>query len=62
MVRSVKLAPPFRSRLAALGITVGARVAVLRVSPLRHTYLISTPTSRLIVSAHIAEGVELWTK
>ena len=49
-----------RARLASLGIYTGAKLTLLKVSPLRHTYLVLAGSTRTALSREVAEGVRIW--
>lgn len=56
-VVSAGLDPAMRSRLRILGIYAGARVTVLKISPLRHTFLIGTEYARVVLARAAAEEI-----
>lgn len=48
------------ARLVSLGLFAGATIAVLKISPLRHTYLIQAGNNRFALGKEIAKGVRVW--
>ncbi len=48
-----------RSRLAALGVRTGEQVGLLKVSPLKRTFLVRTRESVFALSREAAECIEV---
>ncbi len=46
-------------RLSALGVYPGARLTLLKRSPLGHTYLIASEASRVALAREIAREIEV---
>ncbi len=49
-----------RERLVSLGLYAGAKLTLLRVSPLRHTYLVQAGASRVAMRREVAQEVHVW--
>ena len=61
VVLRVELDEELRARLASLGIYTGAKLKLLKASPLRHTYLVLAGSTRTALSKEVAKGVRIWT-
>ena len=49
-----------RARLASLGIYTGAKLTLLKASPLRHVYIVLAGSTRTALSKEVAERVHIW--
>ena len=50
---------PEQARVRVLGIRPGARIVLLSVSPLKHTYVLGTEAGKVAISAALAPSGKL---
>lgn len=60
LVKKVELPDAVSSRLRAMGIFCGARVLLLKVSPLKRTYLVQANGGKAAIGREAARGVKVW--
>lgn len=60
VVIRVELEEDLRARLASLRVFAGAKITLLRVSLLKHTYLVKAGSADLALEREIARGVRVW--
>ena len=60
IVLKVDCVQEIRERLASLGLYAGAKVLLLRISPLRHTYLVQAGPGMFAMRREGAEQVHVW--
>ncbi len=60
VVLKVEQSAPVRERLRAFGIFTGAKLTLLKVSPLKKTYLVEAGSGKIAVGREIAAGVRVW--
>lgn len=58
-VLGVDFSNEIKQRLRYLGVTEGARITLLKVSPCKRTYLVQAPSAKIAIGREVAEGIEV---
>ncbi len=60
VVIKVECVGELRDRLISLGLFCGAKITLLKVSPLKHSYLVSVGSGKVALAKVIADKVRIW--